>query len=137
MKDLDKFFFERYSISEKTKKIFNAFLAYSDEPGEFLSNSEKDELIKKSKTDPEALKKFEENKNSKYRVNSLSAPLMIAEIFLDSSEAKDVPFEEKNELLKKISKVIDDIKKAKPTGMTDNEVGQVIEIVEKIKKYLK
>ena len=59
------------SILETTKKILSRFLERSDEPGEFLSNVQKDKLSETSGFDPEALKKWEEDKNSKYRINSL------------------------------------------------------------------
>lgn len=137
MKDsLDKNVFGENSYSKITKRIFEAFLSCSDEPGEFLSSTEKDELIKKSKTDPEALKKFEKNKNSKYRVNTLSSPLMSAEIFLNSNESKDIPSLEKTKFLEKIKKATADIDKAKSTEITKNEVDQVVDIVEELTKYL-
>jgi hypothetical protein len=137
MKDSEQKFFDKKTTSEMTKKIFEVFLSRSDSPGEFISSKEKDDLIIESKNNPEALKKFEKNKDSKYRVNSLSAPLMSAEVFLNSKETENIPLEEKDKLIKKIYKAENDIEKAKPTGMTDNEVEQVIEIIKEVNKYLK
>lgn len=123
-------------IAGITKKIYDNFRSRSDEPGEFLSLAMKKRLIGESATNPEARKRLEENKNSKYRVNSLSSPLGATEFFLNSDESAMIPDEKKEELMQKIQKAREDIIKAKADRLTDSEVNQVVKIVEETEKWL-
>ncbi|MEK7478527.1 MAG: hypothetical protein AAB626_01210 [Patescibacteria group bacterium] len=124
------------SILETTKKILSRFLERSDEPGEFLSNVQKDKLSETSGFDPEALKKWEEDKNSKYRINSLFAPLEIAKIFLTDPESEKIPKEEKENLLKRIQKSLADLDKARGSRISEELVGEAVDIVKEVEKYL-
>ncbi|MEK9170166.1 MAG: hypothetical protein AAB674_00785 [Patescibacteria group bacterium] len=124
-------------IAEAVKKCFDRFLSLSDEPGEFLTDEEKNKLIEESKADPAAMKKFEENKNSKYRINSLSGPLGYADLFLESKEADHIPPEKKEELIKKIDAARNDVARAGSGLISKKEVDEVIGIVEELEPYLK
>ncbi|MDO8442882.1 MAG: hypothetical protein Q7S81_01295 [bacterium] len=125
------------SILETTKKIFSQFLERSDEPGEFLSGIQKDKLSEASRFDLEALKKWEKDRNSKYRINSLFAPLGIAKFFLTDPESKKIPKEEKENLLKRVQKSLADLDGARGSKISEELVGEVVDIVKEIEKYFK
>lgn len=121
---------------EVVKKVFANFWKRSDEPGEFLSSVQKDKLSEASRFDPEAFKKWEENRNSKYRRNSLSAPLMAIELFFTSDESQDIPEAIKEEIKRKMEKAREDISNKRETKLTKDEVNQVEELVREIEKYI-
>ena len=70
----------RYPFSQISKKIFLNFEARSNDPGEFLTNEEKEKLQAATRMNMDALKKWDEHRNSKYRVNSLYAPILASAI---------------------------------------------------------
>jgi hypothetical protein len=127
----------RFVHSELARKIFLEFEARSDDPGEFLSGEEKDKLQKETLTNPEALMKWEKNRNSKYRINSLHAPIAASEIFLKSKEADSVPNDVKEELISRINSAYEDLKKSKGKRIEKKLVDEVKEIVNEVSKYLK
>jgi hypothetical protein len=92
---------KKESLKDRTERFFNNFLNRSNEPGEFLTGEKKEKIIAEGRTNPEALKIFEKDKNSKYRTNSLSV-IGWAEIFLLSDESSNVPADKKEELMKRI-----------------------------------
>lgn len=126
------------SLVETFKKIFSRFLELSDEPGEFLSITQKLELSKKSMSDPEALKKWKEETHSKYRINSLWSPLAAAETILtDSAESEKIPKEEKEELLKRVKNSLVDLDKSRGSKISKELVDEVMNIVKEIEQYIK
>ena len=126
-----------YPHSELAKKIFAKFETRSDDPGEFLSPEEKIKLQDATRTDPEALKKWEEDVHSKYRVNSLSAPLLASEIFLASPEAKEIPSDIKDGLIKKVKEATKDLANSRGKKISKELVDEVEGIMNEVKKYLK
>ncbi|MBI4991939.1 MAG: hypothetical protein HZB99_01860 [Candidatus Harrisonbacteria bacterium] len=114
---------ESEKASEAAKKIFKSFLNRPDEPGEYLSDEQQKELIKRSATDPAAREKFLASKRSKYRTNSLTAPLMAAELFLTDDEApKKMPEEKIEYFNKKIKQSKENITVASRTQITEKEI---------------
>ncbi len=126
-----------FPFSETAKKIFLRFESRSDDPGEFLSSEEKDRLQEATKTNPEALKKWEEDRNSKYRVNSLYAPLLASENFMRSVEAESISKDLKKELINRIDKAYKDLENSRGKRITKELVDEVEGIVSEVKKYLK
>ena len=122
-------------LSDKVRKQLEGFLSRSDDPGEFLSDEEKDKLREATLTDPDALKKWEKNRNNKYRTNSLSV-ISWAELFLLSEETKNVPIDQKEKLLRRIKKADEEIEKEKPSGYSKELVDEIVDIVNEVKKYL-
>ena len=126
------------SLTDKVRKFFKDFLNRSDEPGEFLTEEKKKKIIVESKNNLEALREFEKDRNSKYRTNSLSV-INWAEVFLLSDESRDVPADEKKELLQKIEDSRQRIRKEKElkSGFTKELVDEVTNIVNEGGKYIK
>jgi len=127
----------KFPFSEMTRKVFKSFEARSDEPGEFLSGEEKDKLLEQTRTSPEAMERWEKNRNSKYRINSLYAPLAATENFLDSPEADSVPQNTKEDLIKRVSNAYAEMDRLKGSAITKECVEEVVDIVNEVKKYLK
>lgn len=127
------------SLSDKVKKNLENFLSRSDDPGVFLTPEEKIKLIKESLTDAGALKMLKKDRDNKYRTNSLSGAIGWASIFLTSEDIKNVPSDQKEKLLQRIEGVSKEIEKEKekPLGYTKELVGEVVDIVKEVKKYLK
>jgi hypothetical protein len=125
------------SYSEIAKKVFLNFEARSDDPGEFLSGEEKDKLQEATLTDPDAQRKWEENKNSKYRVNSLYSPLMASDNFLRSPEAGSIPEKHKEELIKKVDKAYADLGESRGKKISKELVDEITDIMNEVKKFLK
>lgn len=124
------------SYLKKTKELLENFLAKPDDPG--ISYEEQNRLHEESRHNPEAARKFLESKKSKYRINTLSAPLMAAEIFLRSSASENIAPEKKQELAAKIAKSYKDIAQAGERQLlTKEEVGAVVEIAKELLFYLK
>lgn len=127
----------RYPFSEIAKKTFSKFEIRSDDPGEFLSNGDKDKLQLATRTNPEALKKWEEDRNSKYRVNSLYSPLLASEIFLKSSEAGSIESELKEKLVERVNTAYSNLENSRGKRISKELVSEVVDIVNEVKKYLK
>ena len=127
----------KFPFSEDTKKRFRGFESRSDDPGKFYSPEEKEKLQKETKNNPEACKEWERNKNSKYRINSLSAPLMSSELFLTSPEADDISEEIKESLLNKIKSLEKKIDEIRGKRITKELVDEVEELIKEVSKYLK
>jgi hypothetical protein len=126
-----------FIYSELARKTFLKFETRSDDPGEFLSGEEKDKLQEATRTNPEALMKWEEDRNSKYRINSLYAPIAASENFLKSKEADSVPNDVKEELISRIDSAYEDLKKSRGKRIEKKLVDEVKEIVNEVSKYLK
>ena len=119
------------------KKQIESFLSKSDEPGPVLSDQEEFELSKKARHDPEALKEWKKQKlETKYRRNALSAPLMAADLFLNSDEAKNISADEKKELLERVRAAEEYITEVGAKLFTKSDVQLVIDLTNDLKKYL-
>ena len=127
----------RHPYSEIAKKIFSKFEVRSDDPGEFLSSEDKDKLQLATRTNPEALKKWEEDRNSKYRVNSLYSPLLASENFLASPEAESVEEKVKTKLIERVGKAYSDLENFRGKRISKELVGEVVDIMNEVRKYLK
>lgn len=127
----------RHPYSEIAKKIFSKFEVRSDDPGEFLSGEDKDKLQLATRTNPEALKKWEEDRNSKYRINSLYSPILASENFLVSSEAESIENEVKMKLIERIGGVYRDLENSRGQRISKELVEEVADIMNEVKKYLK
>lgn len=125
------------SSKEILKKSIENFFSRSDEPGKFLSEQEKLDLIEKTKSDPKALEEWKkEKRGSKYRINSLSIPLSAGLIFLDSNEALSLSAEKRQELLERIQQTMKHVKEGYGKPYTASDVQEVIDIANELKKYL-
>lgn len=127
----------KFPHSEIARKVFLKFKTRSDDPGEFLSGEEKDKLQEETKKNPEAVRKWEEDRNSKYRVNSLYSPLLASESFLRSFEADSMPEDAKKELTLRINKAYKDLEISRGKRIEKELVNEVEDIVNQITKYLK
>ena len=124
------------SLSDKVRKNLENFLSRSDDPGDFLTPEEKMKLIKESSIDAEALKILEKDRDNKYRTNSLAGAIGWANIFLSSEDIKNVPSDQKEKLLQRTENASKEIEKEKPSGYKKELVGEVVDIVNEVKKYL-
>ena len=121
------------SLSDKVRKNLENFLSRSDDPGDFLTPEEK---MKQGSTDAEALKILEKDRDNKYRTNSLAGAIGWANIFLSSEDIKNVPSDQKEKLLQRTENASKEIEKEKPSGYKKELVGEVVDIVNEVKKYL-
>ena len=114
----------------KMKGLFDRFMALSDEPGEYIVG-EKDKLIKESGHNPEALKRLEENKKSKFRMNSLSVPLGAASILLGLPEVQMKISKEKiEELEEMINQAHQDISNIRYWNFEGGEIDKLAELIQ-------
>ena len=127
----------RHPYSEIAKKIFSKFEIRSDDPGEFLSSEDKDKLQLATRTNPEALKKWEEDRNSKYRINSLYSPILASENFLESPEAESIESEAKTKLIERIGRAYSSLESFRGKRISKELVDEVVDIMNEVKKYLK
>jgi|GEM_PF-3138798 len=127
----------KFHFSETARRVFLKFKTRSDDPGEFLSSEEKDKLQEATRTNPEALKKWEEDRNSKYRINSLYSPLLASESFLQSIEAESIPSDLKKELKERVEVAYKNLNDTRGKRITKELVDEVEGIVNEITKYLK
>ena len=123
--------------SEIAKKVFLNFEARSNDPGEFLTNEEKEKLQAATRMNMDALKKWDEHRNSKYRVNSLYAPILASEMFLKSKEAELIESKLKEKLIERISGAYSDLESFGGKEISKVLVDEVEGIIKEVKKYLK
>lgn len=124
------------SLSDKVRKNLEIFLSRSDDPGERLSLSEREKLIKESMVDPEAEEKLKKDKENKYGTNSLFGAMGWAEQFLSSEDSENVPASQKIKLSQRIEGVRKRIETEKPAGYSKELVDEVSDIANEVKKYL-
>jgi len=122
----DKFEVVRKTVKEK----FDNFLALSDEPGEYISPEEKFKLIEESNTNPEAKKRLEENRQSKYRGNSLSLGLDWGDFFLENAgEMKKIPINKVEGLKEKLKKAREMYKEIRGVRFSQNEKERLMKTI--------
>jgi len=119
-----------------SKRLFETFLALPDEPGEYIPPEEKLKLSGETAANPEAAKRFEENKRSKYRINALTSPLAAAQELLRLPISEKIPESEREALKNRLKKAYEDVKEAGKGLITKKEVDEVVNIVKDLQKYL-
>ncbi len=128
---------EEFKVRDLLRKHIESFLAKSDEPGPVLTDEQQFDLSKRAGTDPEAAKQWDVHKHgSKYRRNTLSAPLMTAAVFLESSDSESIPQEKRDELAQKIKTVEKHIIAVGARPFVKEDVQEVVDLVNEIKTYL-
>ncbi len=128
---------EKFDARAMVKRQIEKFLSLSDEPGPVLSDKQEFELSRQAIEGSEAEKQWNIHKHgTKYRRNTLSVPLMAADIFLDSHDSDYLPAATKEDLLQKVKTAEEYITDVKGKPFTKENVQEVVDLVNEIKKYL-
>lgn len=118
-------------------KAFDIFLSLSDEPGRFIKNQEKIEIVESGSV--EALNKLvKEKTGSKYRRNAFSFLIYAGGILDEPEFRKKVSFAEISSLRKDIEGLMAKIRelRKKDEPITKAEVEKGVEIIHKLKSLI-
>ncbi|MBI4992298.1 MAG: hypothetical protein HZB99_03700 [Candidatus Harrisonbacteria bacterium] len=126
-------------LYDSTKKRLEEFINIPESPGLPYEEQLKLREISERTQSKEDIENYERSKESKYRANTLSTPLIMGEAFLRRApEAGEIPEETKTELLKRIKIVAESIRAKNPSQLISKEnVDEVVDIVKNIQAFLK
>ena len=129
---------ERRESFENYLQAFNNFLSLSDDPGKFIRNEEKMEVLRSG--DLEMLNRLMEGKRgSKYRKNAFGFLLGWASVLLDEPEfIKKVSEGERESFRQEIvdlTRKINEIRIA-DAPITGSEVGRGVDLAKKLKQII-
>jgi len=130
---------KKSDLYESTKKRLGEFMNLPDDPGLPYEEQLKLREISERTQNMEDIENYKKSKESKYRANALSTPLVMSEAFLRRApEAKDIPEEIKAELLNRIKSVAESIRAKSLSHLISKEsVDEVADIVRSIQAFLK
>jgi hypothetical protein len=124
------------TLKELILKSFKDFRDRPDKPK--YSYEEQNKFQQESmRGDKEAAQKFIESKKDKYHISAINAPLVMAELFLESKESKQMPKPEKRLLQERIKKAYGDLEESRvKKQITKEQVEEVLNIMDAIQPYL-
>ena len=123
--------------NKSTKRELEYFLDLPDNPG--IPYEKQLELRRKSEStkSEEDIENYKKSKESKYRANALTTPLIMGEAYLKRApEAGDLPQETRAGLLERIKGVVGRINAEKLSGISEGSVDEVVDIVKTIQSFL-
>lgn len=120
-----------------TKKRLEEFMNLPDNPGPAYELQLKMRERSERTQTPEDIERYKKSKESKYRANTLSTPLVMAEAFLRRApEAVDIPKNTRVQLLNRIKIVAENIRAKNPNQLISKEnVDEVVDIVKDIQRF--